>query len=461
MSILAAVAVPHPPLIIPEVGLGKEKKIQSTIDSYNRVMEFVASFEPDTVVIASPHMESYADYIHVASGSGESGSFSQFGAGSVRIDAVYDEGFIDELCDEFKSKHLSAGKLGHKMTELDHATMIPMWFLNKFTKDYKVVRIGISGIDLCEHYKVGQAVAEVASRLKRKTVFIGSGDLSHRLLDDGPYGFDSNGPVFDKAITDSFRENDFNKLLSIPASVCDGAGECGFRPFVMMAGVLDKKALEGQLLSYEGPFGVGYAVACFKVTGEANDNNYLDKFLNEQKEKNSKSKESSDEFTSLARASMEHYVKTHFMLQRPEGLSKDLIKKRAAVFVSLKKFGQLRGCIGSLAPTCDSVADEIIKFAVNACSHDPRFDPVREDELPFITVSVDVLTEPEKISSIDELNPKKYGVIVRAGHKSGVLLPDLEGVDTPQEQIRICRRKGGISDDESVELERFEVIRHF
>ena len=131
MSILAAVAVPHPPLIIPEVGLGKEKQIQSTIDSYNKVMEFVASLEPETVVIVSPHMETYADYIHVASGSGESGSFSQFGAGSVRIDAVYDEGFVDELCDELKSKDISAGRLGHKMSELDHATMIPMWFLNK------------------------------------------------------------------------------------------------------------------------------------------------------------------------------------------------------------------------------------------------------------------------------------------------------------------------------------------
>ena len=461
MSILAAVAVPHPPLIIPEVGLGKEKQIQSTIDSYNKVMEFVASLEPETVVIVSPHMETYADYIHVASGSGESGSFSQFGAGAVRIDSVYDEVFIDELCDVFKTKNLSAGKLGHKMTELDHATMIPMWFLNKYLQNYKVVRIGISGLDLCEHYRVGQAIAEVASRLNRKTVFIGSGDLSHRLLEDGPYGFDSNGPVFDKGIAESFRESDFYKLLSIPSNVCEGAGECGFRPFVMMAGALDCKSIEGNLYSYEGPFGVGYAVAGFKVTGESRDNNYLDKFLNAQIEKNSKSRESSDEYTSLARASMEHYVKTHSMLSRPDGLSKDLIKNRAAVFVSLKKFGQLRGCIGSLAPTCDCVADEIIKFAVNACSYDPRFEPVREDELPFITVSVDVLTEPEKIGSIEELNPKKYGVIVRAGHKSGVLLPDLEGVDTPQEQIRICRRKGNISDEESVELERFEVIRHF
>ncbi|MDY6469479.1 MAG: AmmeMemoRadiSam system protein A [Succinivibrio dextrinosolvens] len=461
MSILAAVAVPHPPLIIPEVGLGKEKKIQSTIDSYNSVMEFVASFKPETVVISSPHMESYADYIHVASGSGESGSFSQFGAGAVRIDSVYDEVFIDELCADFKTKNLSAGKLGHKMTELDHATMIPMWFLNKYLQNYKVVRIGISGLDLCEHYRVGQAIAEVASRLKRKTVFIGSGDLSHRLLEDGPYGFDSNGPVFDKGIAESFRESDFFKLLSIPSNVCEGAGECGFRPFVMMAGVLDRKAIDGKLLSYEGPFGVGYAVACFSVTGEDDDNNYLDRFLKAQREQNTKSKESSDEYAYLARASMEHYVKKHSMLQRPEGLSRDLTKKRAAVFVSLKKFGQLRGCIGSLAPTSECVADEIIKFAVNACSYDPRFEPVREEELPFITVSVDVLTEPEKIGSIEELNPKKYGVIVRAGHKSGVLLPDLEGVDTPQEQIRICRRKGNISDDESVELERFEVIRHF
>lgn len=461
MSVLAAVAVPHPPLIIPQVGMGREKQIQATVDSYNKVMEFIASLKPETVVIASPHMETYADYIHVASGQGASGSFAQFGASDVRIEASYDEGFIDELCDEFNAKNLSAGKLGHKMSELDHATMIPMWFLNKYLSSYKVVRIGISGLDICDHYRVGKAVSDVASRLKRKVVFIGSGDLSHRLLVDGPYGFNENGPVFDRSIADSFKKADFNHLLSIPSPVCDGAGECGFRPFVMMAGALDRKSINGELLSYEGPFGVGYAVARFSVTGDDNNNNYLDKFLDSVKKNNDKSKANGDEYTSLARASMEHYVKTQSMLERPDNLPSDLIKKKAAVFVSLKKFGALRGCIGSLAPTCDCVADEIIRFAVNACSHDPRFEPVREDELPYITVSVDVLTSPEKISSTDELDPKKYGVIVRSGYKSGVLLPDLEGVDTPQEQIRICRRKGGIADDESVELERFEVIRHF
>lgn len=461
MSVLAAVAVPHPPLIIPQVGMGREKQIEATVDSYNKVMELIASLNPESVVIASPHMETYADYIHVASGHGASGSFAQFGASDVRIEANYDEGFIDELCDEFNSKALSAGKLGHKMSELDHATMIPMWFLNRYLSSYKVVRIGISGLDVCDHYRVGKAVSDVASKLKRRVVFIGSGDLSHRLLDDGPYGFNENGPVFDKAIAESFKESDFNHLLSIPSPVCDGAGECGFRPFVMMAGALDRKAIDGELLSYEGPFGVGYAVARFSVTGDDNNNNYLDKFLDSVKKNNDKSKENGDEYTSLARASMEHYVKTQSMLERPDNLPSDLIKKRAAVFVSLKKFGALRGCIGSLAPTCDCVADEIIRFAVNACSHDPRFEPVREDELPYITVSVDVLTSPEKISSTDELDPKKYGVIVRSGYKSGVLLPDLEGVDTPQDQIRICRRKGGIADDESVELERFEVIRHF
>ena len=461
MSVLAAVAVPHPPLIIPQVGMGREKQIQTTVDSYNKVMEFLSSLNPETVVIASPHMETYADYIHVASGPGCSGSFAQFGASDVRIEASYDEGFIEELCDEFNAKDLSAGKLGNKMSELDHATMIPMWFLNKYLTSYKVVRIGISGLDICDHYRVGRAVSDVASRLKRKVVFIGSGDLSHRLLDDGPYGFNENGPVFDRTIADSFKKADFNLLLSIPSNICDGAGECGFRPFVMMAGALDRKAIDGNLLSYEGPFGVGYAVASFSVTGDDNNNNYLDKFLDSEKKSNDKSKANGDEYTSLARASMEHYVKTQSILQRPDNLPSDLINKKAAVFVSLKKFGALRGCIGSLAPTCDCVADEIIRFAVNACSHDPRFEPVREDELPYITVSVDVLTSPEKISSTDELDPKKYGVIVRSGYKSGVLLPDLEGVDTPQEQIRICRRKGGIADDESVELERFEVIRHF
>src|SRR5690606_36304199 len=132
---------------------------------------------------------------------------------------------------------------------------------------------------------------------------------------------------------------------------------------------------------------------------------------------------------------------------------------RRGVFVSIKKNGNLRGCIGTIRPVTKNIAQEIIRNAVEAGVYDPRFSPVEEDELPELEFSVDVLTEPVKANK-EELDPKKYGVIVRSGHKTGVLLPNLEGVDTVEEQLRIALQKAGISPDEDYDIEKFEVIRH-
>ena len=133
---------------------------------------------------------------------------------------------------------------------------------------------------------------------------------------------------------------------------------------------------------------------------------------------------------------------------------------RAGAFVSIHKHGYLRGCIGTIGPTRDSVAEEIIENAISASTRDPRFSPVTEDELPWLEISVDVLGEAEPIDSPEELDPRRYGVIVTSGRKRGLLLPDLEGVDTPAQQIDIASRKAGIRKGEKISLERFEVIRH-
>jgi len=160
----------------------------------------------------------------------------------------------------------------------------------------------------------------------------------------------------------------------------------------------------------------------------------------------------------LARQTIEEYVKNKKKIDPPAELS-DEMKVMAGVFVSLKKLGQLRGCIGTFSPTTSNVAQEIINNAIEACAHDPRFSPVKADELSDLEISVDVLTKPDRISSEEELDAKKYGVIVKCGSKRGLLLPDLEGVNTPEEQISICRRKAGIGESEPVELFRFEVRR--
>jgi AmmeMemoRadiSam system protein A len=161
----------------------------------------------------------------------------------------------------------------------------------------------------------------------------------------------------------------------------------------------------------------------------------------------------------LAKKTIETYVRTGKRLTPPKTLAPEM-QEQAGVFVSIHKLGDLRGCIGTFEPQEQNVAQEVITNAISSATRDPRFEPVNEDELKYLDYSVDVLTEPEPVDSEKQLDPKKYGVIVQAGWRRGLLLPDLEGVDTAAYQIDICRQKGGIGIDEPVKLYRFEVKRY-
>jgi len=163
----------------------------------------------------------------------------------------------------------------------------------------------------------------------------------------------------------------------------------------------------------------------------------------------------------LARQSIIYYLKNKKRLSLPDNLPPELTEKRAGVFVSLKKNGKLRGCIGTFLPTQDNIALEIIENAISAAVHDPRFSPVTLDEVEKLTISVDILSTPEEVKDISELDPKKYGIIVSHGYKKGLLLPDLEGVDTVEQQIDIARQKAGIYFNEDFKIERFEVKRYY
>jgi AmmeMemoRadiSam system protein A len=161
----------------------------------------------------------------------------------------------------------------------------------------------------------------------------------------------------------------------------------------------------------------------------------------------------------LAKDTIERYVLEGKVIETPAESTSEM-NKEAGVFVSLKKKGELRGCIGTFAPTTDSVAEEIIQNAISAATKDPRFPSVDPSELDDIDYSVDVLSAPENVDGMDELDAKKYGVIVSCGGRRGLLLPDLEGVDTVEEQVSIASMKAGISPSEEVELQRFEVKRY-
>ena len=321
------------------------------------------------------------------------------------------------------------------------------------------MRIGLSGFSLIEHYRFGEAIAQAAAALKRRVVIIASGDLSHKLKEEGPYGFVPEGPQFDQKIMEVLSRADFTSLLEFDPVFCEKAAECGLRSFVVMSGAFDGLEVKAAKLSYEGPFGVGYGVVCFEPGEKSSARHCGEKYLCLERERCAQAAEKNDEYVRLARSSLEYYLKTKHPLPVPSGVSAELCERRAGVFVSLKKGGELRGCIGTIVPVTGSIAEEIIRNAISAGTQDPRFDPVREDELPYLIYDVDVLTPSERADK-DSLNPKRYGVIVTSGAKRGLLLPNLDGVDTVEQQLQIALRKAGIGRGEPYFIERFEVVRH-
>lgn len=459
--ITGAFMVPHPPLIVPEIGRGEEQKIQDTIDAYHEAGRRIGGLKPETIVLISPHQVMYADYFHISPGKEAEGDFSQFGAGQVRFQVRYDMEFVENLCKLSDAGDIPAGIAGERDRRLDHGTMVPLYFVNQYWKDYQLVRVGLSGLPLTAHYELGRRIRETAEALERRIVIIASGDLSHRLKADGPYGYKKEGPEYDSRIMQVMESGDFGELLEFSDDFCEKAGECGHRSFTIMAGALDRMEVKARRLSYEGPFGVGYGICTYETGGRDLKRNFKDQYEEQERKRIMKQRQQEDEYVQLARKTVEEYVRTGKKIRIPEGLPGDMQDRRAGVFVSIKKEGRLRGCIGTIRAVCPSVAEEIIENGVSAASRDPRFAPIEPEELDKLTITVDVLGDTEKIDSPDKLDVKRYGVVVKKGYRKGLLLPNLEGVDTVEEQIAIAKQKAGIGEQEKAELERFEVVRHY
>ena len=460
MSVLAAFMVPHPPLIVPQVGRGGEREIEETRAAYEQAAREMAALKPETVIVSSPHAVMYSDYFHISPGRGAEGSFASFRAPEVRFRETYDTALVKEIEALARERDFPAGTLGERDKALDHGVMVPLWFLRQFWKDYKLVRVGLSGLPLSEHYSLGQLIARAVDRLGRRAVWIASGDLSHKLRSDGPYGFAPEGPEYDARIMDVCGRAAFGELFDFSGEFLEKAAECGHRSFVMMAGAFDGLEVEAKALSHQDVTGVGYGVCTFHPGGADQSRRFLEEHRKKQEAETAARRAAEDPWVRLARASLEACVRGRKTISLPEGLPGELRETRAGAFVSVHKEGQLRGCIGTIAPTCACLGEEIIQNAVSAALRDPRFDPIRPEELPLLEISVDVLGEPEDIASEEELDVKRYGVIVTRGSRRGLLLPDLEGVDTPAQQVAIARRKAGIGPDEPVKLQRFRVVRH-
>lgn len=442
--------VPHPPLIVSGVGDGTE--IPRTRAAYDRIGAEVAAYNPDVAVIISPHSVLYADYFHISPGKSASGSFARFNCPYRKFNVTYDSELASKIAEFAEQNGIPAGFLGEKDKALDHGVMTPLNFIECKT----VVRVSLSGLPFTLQYRFGMCIKQAIDALGRKAVIIASGDMSHKL--GGGYGFSEYGVEHDKYVRACVEQSDIRRIFNIDPAVAENAAECGLRAIMIMCGAFDGLRVKSEVLHYESPFGVGYLTASFTADGETDS--LLPLIIADKNMRLQDARGDEDAYTRLARANVENYVKTGKTIMLPNDLPSEMLNTGAGVFVSIKKNGTLRGCIGTIASTCKNIATEIIQNGVSACSKDPRFEPITPDELDDLTYSVDVLNAPEPIRDRSQLDVKKYGVIVTSGECRGLLLPNLEGVDTVDEQVEIAMRKGGIKPTDSYKLERFEVVRH-
>ena len=458
MSIVSSYMVPHPPLIVSEVGEGKESEVLDTIHSYEKIAQDIAKIKPDTIIISSPHAPLYSDYFYLSSGNRLEGSFDKFSAPEVSFSEINDVSLVEKIEELAKMDNFPAGRV--KEDELDHGVMVPLYFIRKYLSDFKVVVVGLSFLPLIDNYKMGMIISKAVDALDRRAVFVASGDLSHKLQDYGPYGFVKEGPMYDEKIMNIMKNADFDKLINFDSVLMDKASECGHRSFLIMAGGLDMKKVIPKMFSHQDITGVGYGICSYHVNGKDNNRCFYQSYLDTLKKKIKKEEKDSSIYVKLARNTIIEYIKNHSVLEVPDNLPEELLNKQSGVFVSIHKFGSLRGCIGTFLPTTDNIASEIIRNAISAATNDYRFPPIVIDELEWLEINVDVLSEPKPVTNMNILDPKKYGVIVRNEEKSGLLLPDLDGVDTVEEQLRIAKKKAGILDSDEYEIEYFEVTRY-
>ena len=459
--IIGAVMVPHPPIAVHEIGRGEEAKIQTTLDSFDAVADYIAEQKPDTIVLTTPHAIMYRDWFNISGGAEAYGDFSRYRAKKVSFHVDYDEEFVRRLEALCKAENVPAGTDYDRDPELDQGTMVPLYFINQKYKNYKLVRIGLSGYPLSMHYRFGMMIQKAAQETDKRILLVASGDLSHCEKEDGPYGFKPEGPEYDARLMQDMSLASFGNLMRYSDAFLDKAQECGHRSFTIMAGALDGLAVHARTLSHEATFGVGYGFVIYDIAGTDESRHFLDDYETSMKTECRAKTEAADAYVKLAVLTIREWVMNRKRPALSDDLPEEMRSQRAGVFVSIHKLGSLRGCIGTIGPVRSCIAKEIIENGISACSRDPRFEPITAEELPYLEVSVDVLSEPEPIDGLAQLDVKRYGVIVSTEDgRRGLLLPNLDGVDTVEEQISIARSKGGISEYDDYHLERFEVVRH-
>jgi AmmeMemoRadiSam system protein A len=429
--------------------MGRERAIQKTIDALEEAARRLAERRPETAILISPHGPLRPHAFGVLTAPACSGTFAEWGAPQVAFSFENDPETVDLVRAEAAQAGLPLDPVARWRDGLDWGCTVPLYYLRSGLGDARLVPMTVSFLTPRQHFALGQAVGRAVHKLDRRVAIIASADLSHSLTESAPNGYDPAGAVFDEKLREAIAAWDVAAVLDMDEGFRHHAAEDAVPSVSFLMGALDGLAVKPEVLSYEGPFGVGYLVAAVEVTPPLTNG-----VVHEEVAVGAVPAHT---LVRLARDAVESFVLFGRVID-PADVPAEL-QRPAGAFVSIKRGHALRGCIGTVDPVQDSLAREVVHNAIDSATRDPRFLPVEALELGELSYSVDVLSPPEPVSGPEELDHKRYGLIVRCGLRRGLLLPDIEGVGSVEEQIAIARVKGGIRPDEPVELFRFTVER--
>lgn len=447
-AIVFAGLMPHAPILVPGVGKGRLAQVKRTVSAMAKEAAHVVAAHPGTIVLVSPHSPRQSGAFGVWRTPRLRGSLEQFGSREDRVDLPLDRPFADRLEQEIGQRGWRTWRI--MGADLDHGATVPLVYLVAAGWKGPVVIVSLNypgegGLDA-----LGHAIAATAQALRRRVAIIASGDMSHRLTPTAPGGYDPDGKRFDETFIDRLRVGAPAEIGRIDPSLQEAAAEDAVDSTRVALAATGYATNGHEVLSYEGPFGVGYGVA---VLFEQGASVAEEEPATPAKEDNMLS--SGADLPKVARCAVEAGFK--HASDSPPFLAAGELAERHGVFVTVRTDdGELRGCRGIPTPTQKDLVWETWRNAVAAAFHDHRFRPLRAQELPHLRFCVTILGRLEPDVSPKELDPATYGVLV-ASHdgRKGLLLPGIEGIDSVELQLAKARGKAGIEPDEPVRIQRF------
>ncbi|MBE0449973.1 MAG: AmmeMemoRadiSam system protein A [Clostridia bacterium] len=481
MSILAGYLMPHAPVFLEAIGRHQIRAVEETIDSMHQIGKAIKILNPDLIVFVSPHGPVFSDAIAVYDLESYKGDFHAFGEFELEYEFKIGSEFLKLLCEFSKESSLDYYPLKknqfqqfHHDAKLDHGVLVPAHFIYQHVDNIPMVAMSYGTFPYMRLIKNGKLLKTVSDSMGLDIVVVASGDMSHALKDSGPYAYDPKGPWFDALMKTNIEEQKPWEVFAESLENIEHARECGLRSFAVMLGALEDSKIKTEVLSYEGPFGVGYLCASFIPEKDGVETDWLEYLERKVQDKYDNHLQKEHFLVKFARLIIEERVKNRVPPKLT--ISKDHVKvnnttlelpenniymsMKRGTFVSIKNELGLRGCIGTILPSEKNIIDEIYRNAIAAATKDYRFNPIDADELKSLIISVDVLSELEVVEDQSTLSPERYGVTVSSKGRQGVLLPNLESIETVDQQLRIACNKGGFTVDEIEKIMRFTVDRY-